>query len=354
MKAIILLGGKGTRLLPLTINTPKPLIPLFNHPFITYQMELLKQYGINEMIFSLGYLSKRIKDFIESRKDWEISIKYIIEKEPLGTAGAIKNAESFLKKEAFLVLNGDILTNINLSKFISFHEEKKAKTTIALVVVEDPTPYGLVKIGKKGRVEQFLEKPSWGEARDCRTINAGIYIFEPDVLSYIPPGRSFSIERELFPVLLQREENFFGYVSKDYWLDIGTLEKYKQAHQDILEKKITFPFLSFRKVEDDTLLEGDSRISPKVNLRGPIMIGENCKIADEVKISPFSVIGRNCVIESNVNIINSIILEGTRIGRDTKMEGCIIGKHCRIENNVTISEGITLGDRSEIKAFSQL
>ena len=354
MKAIILLGGKGTRLLPLTTNTPKPLIPLLNHPFIVYQIELLKKYGISEVIFSLGYLSKRIKDFLESKKDWRISTLCVVEEEPLGTAGALKNAENFLKKESFLVLNGDILTSINLANFISFHQERRAKATISLSVVDDPTSYGLVKLDKKGSIEQFLEKPSWAEASGCKTINAGIYIFEPDILSYIPPKRNFSIERELFPVLLQRREKFFGYVTKNYWLDIGTLEKYKQAHRDILEEKIVFSFLLFRKVENNVWVEGNSRISPRAKLVGPIMIGENCKIADEVEISPFSVIGKNCVIESNANIINSLILDGTKVGRETKMEGCIVGKHCQIENNVLISEGVALGDRSTVKAFSQI
>lgn len=354
MKAIILLGGRGTRLLPLTINTPKPLISLFNCPFIIYQIGLLKKYGISEVILSLGYLSKRIKDFLKSRKEWGISIKYVIEKEPLGTAGAIKNAEDLLKKEAFLVLNGDIITDINLKHFISFYHKKSARAIIALAVVDDPTSYGLVKIDKKRKIEQFLEKPSWAEASGCKTINAGVYMFTPDILSYIPPRRNFSIERELFPVLLQRGERFFGYVTKDYWLDIGTLEKYKQAHRDILEKKVTFSSLSFRKVESNVWLEGDSRISPHAKLIGPVMIGENCKIADDVEISPFSVIGSNCIIENSARIINSIILEGTRVGKETKMEGCIVGKHCQIENNVVISEGVALGDKSVVRAFSQI
>jgi len=354
MKAIILLGGKGTRLLPLTTNTPKPLIPLFNHSFLAYQIELLKQYGISEVIFSLGYLPKRIKDYLESRKDWGISIRCVVEEEPLGTAGAIKNAEALLKKEKFLVLNGDILTNINLSSFISSHQNKNAKATITLVIVDDPSSYGLVKLDKKGSIKQFLEKPSWAESSGCKTINAGIYVFDPDILSYIPPRRNFSIERELFPILLQRKERFFGYVTKDYWLDIGTLEKYKQAHRDIFEKKITFSFLSFKKGDESVWFEGDSRISPGAKLIGPIMISENCKIADGVEISPFSVIGKNCIFENNAKIINSIILEGTRIGKNTKIEGCILGKHCQIENNVTISEGVALGDKSIVKAFSQL
>lgn len=354
MKAIILLGGKGTRLLPLTITTPKPLVPLLNRPFITYQIELLKKYGIDEVIFSLGHLSKKIKDFLESRKDWGIPIKYVIEKEPLGTAGAVKNAESLLGREAFLVLNGDTLTSIDLASFISFSRKRKARASIALAVVDDPTPYGLVKINKGGDIEQFLEKPNWAEASGCKTINAGIYMFERDVLSYIPPRRNFSLERELFPILLQRGEKFLGYVTKEYWLDIGTLEKYKQVHKDILEKKITFSFPLFKRLKDNVWFEGDSRISPRAKLVGPIMLGKNCKIADDAEISPFSVIGENCIIENGATIINSIVLEGTTIGREVRMEGCIVGKYCQIEDNVTISEGVVIGDRSVVKAFSQL
>jgi mannose-1-phosphate guanylyltransferase / phosphomannomutase len=354
MKAIILLGGRGTRLLPLTINTPKPLISLFDCPLIIYQIGLLKKYGISEVILSLGYLSKKIKDFLKSRKEQGISIKYVIEKEPLGTAGAIKNAENLLKEEAFLVMNGDIITDINLKHFISFYHGKNARAVIALTAVDDPTSYGLVKTDKKRKVRQFLEKPSWAEAGGCKTINAGVYMFAPDILSCIPPGRNFSIERELFPRLLQMGEKFFGYVTRDYWLDMGTLEKYRQAHRDILEKKVSFPPLSFRKTESNVWFDGNSRISPHAKLTGPVMIGENCKIADDAEISSFSVIGRNCIIEDSARVVNSIILEGTRIGRETNMEGCIIGKHCRIENNVVISEGVALGDKSMVKAFSQI
>jgi len=354
MKAIILLGGKGTRLLPLTARKPKPLISFFNRPLLTYQIELMKQYGVSEIIFSLGHLSERIEGFLKSEKNRGISIKWIVEEESLGTAGAVKNAQSMLGKETFLILNGDILTGINLAKLIHFHRLNKSRATIALTSVDDPTAYGLIRVDKIDAIQQFLEKPSWIEAGTCRTVNAGLYVFEPEVLSYIPPKRNFSLERELFPILLQRKEKFFGWETKDYWLDVGTLERYRQGHRDILEKKIIFPFLYFRKIEGGVWLEGSSRISPKANFIGPVLIGDNCKISDGVDVSPFTVIGENCIIENGANIANSIILRGTHIGKNVKMKSCIIGEACEIEDNAVISDGVALGDRSIVKAHSQL
>jgi len=354
MKALILLGGKGTRLLPLTIYKPKPLISFFNHPLLSYQIELLKQHGISEIIFCLGHLSERIENYLKLISNQGISIKWIIEEEPLGTAGAVKKVQSMLGKEPFLVLNGDILTGADLTKLMEFHRLNRSRVTIALATVVDPTAYGLIKIDEKGAIRQFLEKPSWVEAGACRTINAGIYIFEPGILSYIPPRRNFSLERELFPVLLQKKERFFGWKVKNYWLDVGTLERYRQGHRDALEKKIIFSFLRFREIEDKVLLEGHSRISPKATLTGPILIGEGCKISDGVAISPFSVIGKNCIIENGAQIINSIILKDTHIGKNVKMKSSIIGESCEIEDNAVMSDTTVLGDRSVIKAHSQL
>src|SRR5918996_1006775 len=236
MKAILLAGGKGTRLRPLTIHTPKPIVPIFNRPFLHYQIDLLKQVPeIDEVILSLNYQPRRIEEIFGDGAEVGIKIRYVVEPAPLGTAGAVKYAGENLT-DSVVVFNGDVLTQVDLAAVIALHRERKAKATIVLTPVENPSAYGLVETDADGNIRRFLEKPNPDEIT-CDTINAGIYVLEPDTFDRIPKEVSYSIERGYFPSLVERGEPFYAYVDPGYWIDIGTPEKYVQVHRDMFDGK---------------------------------------------------------------------------------------------------------------------
>src|ERR1700754_5002755 len=234
MKAILLAGGKGTRLRPLTVHTPKPIVPIFNRPFLYYQIDQLRQVPeIDEVILSLNYQPRRIEEIFGDGGDAGVNIRYVVEPAPLGTAGAVRYAGESLY-ESVVVFNGDVLTNIDLAAVIARHRERKARATIVLTPVENPSAYGLVETAADGNIKRFLEKPNADEIT-CDTINAGIYILEPDTFDRIPKDVPWSIERSFFPSLIERQETFVAYVYRGYWIDIGTPEKYTQVHRDIMD-----------------------------------------------------------------------------------------------------------------------
>ncbi|MDZ7836779.1 MAG: nucleotidyltransferase family protein [Actinomycetota bacterium] len=241
MKAVILVGGKGTRLRPITYLNPKPMLPLVNRPFMHNFIDRLKSHGIKDIIFSTGYLPSVFKNYFGDGSRLGVNITYVVEDSPLGTCGAVKNVEKYLEKERFMVFNGDILTSLNLTDMIGYHEQKKSDITISLTPVEDPSAYGLVPIDRDGRVTEFLEKPSEEEIT-TDLINAGTYIIEPRVMDMVPQGVNYSFERGLFPKALAEGYNIYGFRSGAYWLDVGTPEKYLAAHHDILGQKIDFDF----------------------------------------------------------------------------------------------------------------
>src|SRR4249919_1858255 len=236
MKAILLAGGKGTRLRPLTIHTPKPIVPIFNRPFLHYQLDLLRKVPeIDEAILSLNYQPRRIEEIFGDGGDTGLSIRYVVEPTPLGTGGAIRYAGEKLR-ESVVVFNGDVLTQVDLGAVIRLHRERKAKATIVLTPVANPTAYGLVETDVAGNITRFLEKPNADEIT-CDTINAGIYVLEPDTFDRIPKDQPWSIERSFFPSLIERRETFVAYIYRGYWIDIGTPEKYMQVHRDVMDAR---------------------------------------------------------------------------------------------------------------------
>src|SRR6476659_1255313 len=235
MKAILLAGGKGTRLRPLTIHTPKPIVPIFDRPFLHYQLDLLKQVPeIDEVILSLNYQPRRIEEIFGDGSESGLALRYVVEPAPLGTGGAIRYAGESLH-DSVVVFNGDVLTQVDLGAVIALHRDRKAKATIVLTPVDNPTAYGLVEADADGNVRRFLEKPSADEIT-CDTINAGIYVLEPDTFDRIPKDTPWSIERSFFPSLVERHETFVAYVYRGYWIDIGTPDKYMQVHHDIMDR----------------------------------------------------------------------------------------------------------------------
>lgn len=351
MKAIILIGGLGTRLRPLTCFTPKPLLPIVNIPFLEYQFKLLKQHKIKEVVLCLSYLPDEFKKHFGTGKKWGLNIHYVHEKHPLGTGGAVRNADKYIT-EPVVVFNGDIFTDINLSEMYIYHKMKKAYVTIALTRVKDPTLFGLVETDKSGKIERFLEKPSWDDIT-CNTINAGTYIFEPDAIKHIPEGVNFSLERGLFPNLLNKKYNLFGYVFNGYWLDIGTIDKYLQAHTDMISGKMQFD-LPGHKLHDNVWAGKKLKWGKNIDITGRLVCGDNVNIGDFVQIQGNVCLGSNITIGKGCSIVDSIVMDNTKLGEGVRLDRSLIGKSCQIEPNASLSSMTTLGDKSVIQKFSKL
>src|SRR5919198_3519517 len=267
MKAILLAGGKGTRLRPLTIHTPKPIVPIFERPFLHYQLDLLKRVPeIDEVIVSLNYQPRRIEEIFGDGSDSGLAIKYVVEPMPLGTAGAVRYAGESLR-ESIVVFNGDVLTQVDLQAVIALHRERQARATIVLTPVENPTAYGLVETDPDGNILRFLEKPK-PEEITTNNINAGIYVLEPDTFDRIPSEVAWSIERSYFPSLVERHETFVAYIYQGYWIDIGTPEKYTQVHRDIMDGR--FAAVPFRGMPaPHTWVAPDARVEDGATIEGP-------------------------------------------------------------------------------------
>lgn len=347
MKAIIIAGGMGTRLRPLTYNTPKPIVSLANRPFILHQIDLLRKFGITDIILNLHYLSDNIKNIFEDESKMGVKISYSMENDPLGTCGAVKNAEEFFDDKPMLVFNGDILTDINLGKMIQFHEEKKAKVTIALTHVENPTIYGLVITDKDSRVLEFREKPTW-EQVVVNTVNAGIYIVDPSIFKEVPKGKPYSFERQLYPSLLEQKERVFGFNTDAYWMDIGDPAKYLQAHHDILNGYV-MANIPGNKVESNVWIGTGANISKSAKIRGNVLLGNNCTIAEEVVLEESVTLGDGVSVAKGSKLKNCVIHGQTKLGEGVHIDGAIVGSNCTIEDYSIIGNGVVLADGTIIQ-----
>jgi NDP-sugar pyrophosphorylase family protein len=351
MKAILLAGGKGTRLRPLTIHTPKPIVPIFERPFLHYQLDLLKQVpDIDEVILSLNYQPRRIEEIFGDGGESGLGIRYVVEPAPLGTGGAIRYAGETLR-ESVVVFNGDVLTQIDLAAVLALHRERNAKATIVLTPVDNPSAYGLVETDASGNILRFLEKPKAHEIT-CNTINAGIYILEPDTFDRIPKDTPWSIERSFFPSLIERGETFVAYVYGGYWIDIGTPEKYVQVHRDIMDGR--FLAAPFSGSPSKVWVSPHARVEEGVQLDGPCFLDEGTVVKAGAKIGPYSVVGRQCHIEEHAVIEQSIVWSGTRISQEAVVRRAILGRNCHIGRNAAVENDVVLGDKSVVTDFSRL
>ncbi|MBI3553789.1 MAG: NDP-sugar synthase [Elusimicrobia bacterium] len=355
MRAVILIGGKGTRLRPFTIDTPKPLLPVLNRPFLHYQFEILRAHGIKDVILCTGYQSAAFRRSLGSGRASGVRLRYVVEREPLGTGGALKNAELLLASgEPFLVLNGDVLNTLDIAAFLRHHKKQDASVTIALTKVKDPTLYGLVKTDLSGRIREFLEKPSWDEI-EANTINAGAYIFDPSVLAQIPGGVPFSLERQLFPHLVASGSRVFAFVSAGYWIDIGTVERYRRVHLDILGGHTPFKPSGSRK---GRLLMGSGvKVGKELTYGGgpgTIVLGPGTTVGDFVRFSGSVCVGPRCAIGKGAWLADCVVLEGTRVGDGARLERCVVGAGCRIGAQAALTEDAALAGGSEVRSFSLL
>lgn len=347
MKAVIMAGGEGTRLRPLTSMRPKPMVPIVNQPVMEHIVGLVKHHGISEIVATLAFMPAVIQDYFGAGEEWGVQINYAVEETPLGTAGSIKNAEHLIgKEEPFLVISGDAVTDIDLSELIAFHAESGAAVTIALKRVSDPLDFGVVITDETHRIERFLEKPTWGQVFSD-TINTGIYVVEPWVLEYIPAGQSYDFSSELFPQLMTDGHSLYGLPVEGYWCDVGSKESYMEVHRDILDGKAKI-FVPGVHAREGLWVAESAKIDADAQLGNRVVIGENVRVRSGAQVGEYTVIDDNCIIGQGVRIAHSVVLGDTFIGRQSEVSGAILCRHVDVRSNAVISPGAVIGDESVI------
>lgn len=346
MQALILAGGKGTRLRPLTVYTPKPIVPFLNRPFLLFQIEILRRAGVRDVTLSLNYQPDKIEHLLGDGSQYGVNLRYVVEPNPLGTGGAYKFAADS-SRETTIVLNGDILTDLDIFKVVDFHRATKAEATIVVTTMENPSDYGLVEIDGESRVSQFLEKPKPEELANLTTknINAGIYILEPGILDLIQSGANTSFEYNVFPDVLTRELPFYAFAMKsNYWRDIGTPESYLAAHHEFLDGKIK----TFKSEKNN---QSDVATTATVDARS--IIGENCVVKPNARVIN-SVLGAGVHVEEKAVVENSVVWSHTRISGAAQIRNSVVGRSCHIGRNVTIKDGAVLGDKTTLTDYTKI
>jgi mannose-1-phosphate guanylyltransferase len=354
LQALILAGGEGTRLRPLTSTIPKPVVPLVDRPFISYMLEWLRGHGVDDVILGCGFMAEGVRGVLGDGSDRGIRLRYLEEPTPLGTGGALKFAEDLLD-ERFFMLNGDVLTDLDLTAQLEQHERTGARATLGLYPVDDPSAYGLVRCNPDGSVREFIEKPGLEEL-DTNLINAGAYILEREILEDMPPaGTNISIEREVFPRLVAN--GLYGFAANGYWLDIGTPDRYLQATYDILEGKVATEVGRQLGENGMSLLDG---ASVQGRVVAPVLLAAGCTVAARALVGDRSVLGAGVTVSERSRIECSVLLEGVTVGADTTINSSIIGRgvtigdHCHIEGGVVLGEGVSLGSGNMLRAGARI
>lgn len=348
MKAVVMAGGFGSRMQPLTHSTPKPMLPLLNRPMMEHTMLRLRNIGISDFIILLYYKPEIIKKYFEDGSKFGIHIDYITPEDDFGTAGAVKKAEEIIGDENFVVISGDIVTDFDFEKIFLFHKEKNAKLTITLARVENPLQFGVVITDNDGKIKKFLEKPSWGEVFSD-TINTGIYILEPEILSQIPSNENYDFGKDLFPVLMKNDEILWGYNASGYWRDVGNPESYRDIYEDIFSDKVELEIKGKAIKYPDGMLyiEESVEIDSTVEIIGNVCIAKNTKVAKNVKLKN-SAIGENTTINEYCKISNSVIWDNVSVGKNTIFDSCVICNDNKIDKNVSVKAGLILAEGCEV------
>ncbi len=345
-------GGEGTRLRPQTSNLPKPMLPLVGRPMMEHIVSLLRRHGITDIVVTVAFLPNAIRSYFGNGSELGVRMVYATEETPLGTAGSVRNARDELT-ERFLVISGDVLTDINLSAMIEFHEKNGALATLALCAVENPLEFGIVITREDGSIERFLEKPGWGQVFSD-TINTGIYVLEPEIFDVIPEGRAVDFSSEVFPSVLEAGAPLFGYVADGYWEDVGTTAAYLKAHEDILNGKVEVDISGF-ELKPGVFLGKGSSVDPSARLDAPAFIGENCTIDEDAVIGAYTTVGANTRVAERAELRHSVIGENSYIGQAARVEGSVLGRSCdlrrgaRCEPGSVVGEGCLIGANAELR-----
>jgi len=349
MQALILAGGEGTRLRPLTSTVPKPVIPLVDRPFISYMLDWLRGHGVDDVVMSCGFLASGVRNVLGDGSAFGVRLRYVEEPRPMGTGGAVKFAESLLD-ERVLVLNGDVLTDMDLTAQMAQHDRTGARGTLALTPVEDPTAYGLVRFEKDRAISEFVEKPAHDQI-DSNLISAGAYVLEREVLDGVPPDENVSIEREVFPRLIGN--GLYAFPAKDYWLDIGTPHRYLRGTFDIIEGNVR---TAVRDRFDEGFLAVGDRVESEGRIIPPALVDDGCHLAEGAQVGSLAVLGRNVKVGANTTIERAVVLSGAEIGAGCTLRDCIVAAGARVgdgthvEQEAVLGEGVTVGAGNMLRA----
>lgn len=352
MRAVLMAGGSGTRLRPLTCDLPKPMVPVLNRPIAEHILNLLRRHHITEIIATLHYLPDVMRDYFQDGSDFGVQMTYAVEEDqPLGTAGCVKNIAELLDR-TFLVISGDSITDFDLSAAIRFHRERQSKATLILTRVPNPLEFGVVITDEHDRIRRFLEKPSTSEVFSD-TVNTGTYILEPEVLDLLPANEATDFSKDLFPLLLEKGEPMYGYIAEGYWCDVGHLDAYRDAQYDGLLHKVKLDFTAEERfpgvrVGQNTYLDPSAKIEP------PVLIGSNCRIGPRVQIEPGTIIGDNVTIGADADLKRPIIWNGAIIGEEAHLRACVIARGTRVDRRAHVLEGAVVGPLSVVGEEAQV
>jgi len=351
VKAVVMAGGEGTRLRPLTSNQPKPMVPIVGKPCMEHILELLQQHGFKDVIVTLAFLPQAIRSYFGTGENLGLNIEYSVEELPLGTAGSVGLARDALD-DTFLVISGDALCDVDLSALVAFHREKGGAATIGLKSVDNPLEFGIVVTDDEGRVERFLEKPSWGQVFSD-TINTGIYVLEPEVLKHVPTEGPFDFSKELFPLLLEMGRPMYGFVMDGYWQDVGDLGQYRQANFDALDERVRLNIAGIRLRGNIWIGEG-AEIDDVEQIEAPAFVGNYSRVARGAFVGPYSVLSSGITLRERARTTRAVLDAGTHVGRSSLIEGAIVGRSCDIRDHVRIHEGAAIGDEVTIGSESSI
>jgi mannose-1-phosphate guanylyltransferase/phosphomannomutase len=341
VKAVVMAGGEGTRLRPLTSNQPKPMVPIVGRPCMEHIVELLRIHGFTDVIATLAFMPQAIRSYFDTGESLGVRIQYSVEEVPAGTAGSVRLASDELD-DTFLVISGDALCDVDLSALYRFHLERGAAATIGLVSVDNPLEFGIVVTDEEGRIERFLEKPSWGQVFSD-TINTGIYVLDPDVLRHVPVDRPFDFSKELFPLLLEMGRPLYGYVFDGYWQDIGTIDQYRQANFDALDEKVKLSIPGLRLRGNVWLGEG-VELEQLEQVEGPAYIGNYCRISPDATVGPYAVLASSVTVREHARVARSVVDSSTYVGTSAIVEGATVGRGCDVRSRARVHEGAAIGD----------
>jgi mannose-1-phosphate guanylyltransferase/phosphomannomutase len=341
VKAVIMAGGEGTRLRPLTSNQPKPMMPIANRPMMEHIIELLKRHGFDDIVVTVAFQANAIRTYFGNGSEFGVSMVYATEETPLGTAGSVRNAMDELD-EPFLVISGDVLTDIDLGSIVSFHQDRKAMATIGLKSMENPLEFGIVITREDGSIERFLEKPTWGQVFSD-TINTGIYVLDPSIFDYIEAGKSVDFSSDVFPRMLDEGMAVFGHVLSGYWEDVGTLDAYIKAHQDVLDGQVSLDIAGFQIGEGIWLGEG-SEIDPAASIVGPAVIGDYCRVEAGARLGEYTVLGSNVRVGPDSFLERSVVHDNVYLGPGVRLRGAVVGRSSDLRRGARLEEGVVIGD----------
>lgn len=348
MKAVVMAGGEGTRLRPLTSNRPKPLVPILNKPIAQHIIEHLKRAGINDIVVTLYYLGEEIQRYFGDGSDMDVNLIYSVEETPLGTAGSVKQAEEHLKDGTFVIVSGDALTDLDIEKALAFHRAKGAEATLVLKPVPNPVEFGVVMTEPDGRIVRFLEKPDKAQVFSD-SANTGMYILEPSVFELMESGKNYDWSQDIFPRLLEEGRPIYGYAMEEYWCDVGSLEQYRQAQYEMLEGQTALP-IPGASHPNRVFVGGGTEIHPTAKIVGPVAIGGDCRIGPGAVIGPDAVLGDGAIVEANARIEKAILWRSAYVGAGAYLSACTICNHVHIGENVKVEESAVVGDKCSIEA----